>query len=126
MEQMRREREKKEQRAINEDYLMEHFFKKRSYDVDKFIAEMPWPKYLLIAGGIMGFALIINFGFLNNIHFGSRLAHKRDDIMKRFRSQLEKEEIRFRANLLKKFRKEKKIEILNITDDELKSSSFFD
>lgn len=126
MDEIRKERIKKEIHEKNKRKAMESFLNRQVDNGFKFFLELSWPKYLTTFIVIFGAALVMNLPLVKEIHFDAYLNERRERMLDVFYKQLDKEEARFQQNLLKKFRKDKRMETINVTDEELKKSKFFD
>lgn len=126
MDEIKKERIKKDIHEKNQARLLKWQQKRNSQDYIKYIAEMSWPRYLAAGVAICAAALALNFPMVRLIHFNSNMGDQVKAIMKRFTDQMDEDDRRFQKNLLIKFRTEKNMHVKNVTSDDLKSSKFFD
>lgn len=99
---------------------------KRFIESFEAIANMSWSKYFAGAVVVVTLSLLMNLPLVRHIHFKSRLGDEKQQLIDKFMGRMDKEDSIFQQNLLKRFRSVKKMDVKNVTDDELRTSKFFD
>ena len=125
MEKMKKERLKAEQKKRTHKIFMDNFNPAEHDAIMGRFVNLKWPQYILASVAIIFLTTLSTFPMFRYIAECDNMGQKKDAAMQIWFKQANAEDRRFQLKLLNNFRTKKDAHPTNVTDDDLRNSTFF-